>query len=52
MEINLTEKMKEKPFRKAYFERDFYKYCNYYFNEYYSFDTPDCLLKYYKALES
>ena len=52
MEINLTEKMKEKPFRKAYFERDFYKYCNYYFNEYYSFNTPDCLLKYYKALES
>lgn len=52
MEINLTEKMKEKIFRKAYFERDFYKYCNYYFNEYYSFDTPDCLLRYYEALES
>lgn len=44
--------MKEKTFRKAYFERDFYKYCNYYFNEYYSFDTPDCLLRYYEALES
>lgn len=49
--VDLSEKMKERPFRKAYFENDFYKYCNYYFDEYYSFDTPECLLKYYKALE-
>lgn len=50
--VDLSEKMKERPFRKAYFERDFFKYCNYYFDEYYSFDTPDCLKRYYEALGS
>ena len=49
--VDLSEKMKERPFRKAYFKNDFFTYCNYYFDEYYSFDTPDCLKRYYKALE-
>ena len=37
--------------RRYYYSQDFFWYCNYYFREYYSFDTPDCLLKYYQALE-
>lgn len=39
-------------FRRAYYKQDFFGYCNYYFREYYSFKTPDCLLRYYEALES
>ena len=38
--------------RKYYYSQDFFWYCNYYFREYYSFDTPECLLRYYQALES
>ena len=45
------EKIKNKTFRKTYLGRSFYKYCQYYFREYYSFDTPDCLRRYYKALQ-
>ncbi len=44
-------KMADKTFRKAYFSRDFFWYCRYYFREYFSFMTPECLLKYYKAIE-
>ena len=40
-----------KYFRKEYFKHFFFRYCQFYFREYYSFDTPPCLLKYYKALE-
>ena len=38
--------------RKKYFEQNFYDFCAFYFQEYYSFDTPECLKEYYKALES
>lgn len=29
---------------------DFYSFCKFYFREYYSFDTPEVLMKYYEAL--
>ena len=37
--------------RYTYFEESFFEFCKFYFMEYYSFDTPDCLLRYYEALE-
>jgi len=37
--------------RKTYYKDNFYDFCNYYFKEYYSFETPNCLLQYYEALE-
>ncbi len=52
MDELLINKIKEnKEIRKYYYSKDFFWYCNYYFREYYSFDTPKCLLKYYKAIE-
>ena len=38
--------------RKKYFEQNFFDFCQFYFIEYYSFDTPKCLIEYYEALES
>ena len=37
--------------RFKYFERNFYDFCKFYFMEYYTFDTPDCLIDIYEALE-
>ena len=48
---DVREHIWTRAFRKEYFKHDFFKYCNYYFDEYYSFDTPDCLKRYYEALE-
>lgn len=48
---DIREHIWTRAFRKEYFKHDFFKYCNYYFDEYYSFDTPDCLKRYYEALE-
>jgi len=42
----------DKAFRRYYYQQDFFGYCNYYFREYYNFDTPRCLIEYYEALES
>jgi hypothetical protein len=44
--------IKSKPLRKAFFSESFFDFCQFYFMEYYSFDTPDCLKEYYHALES
>lgn len=38
--------------RRTYFSTNFFDFCRFYFMEYYSFDTPKCLQKYYEALES
>lgn len=38
--------------RNYYFGKDFFWFCNFYFREFYTFDTPNCLLRYYEALES
>lgn len=46
------EKMSWRVFRKEYFNKDFFWYCRYYFREYFSFDTPKLLKRYYEALES
>lgn len=43
--INLDKKS-----RKFYFSQSFFDYCNYYFREYFWFDTPECLRAYYQAL--
>ena len=52
MDELLINKIKEnKEVRKYYYSKDFFWYCNYYFREYYSFDTPKCLLRYYQAIE-
>ena len=37
--------------RKRYFMQDFFWYCRYYFREYYTFDTPECLIQIYNALQ-
>ena len=37
--------------RNKYFERNFFDFCKFYFMEYYTFDTPDCLIDIYDALE-
>ena len=48
----MTEnKLTDPIFRRKFFTNAFYNYCTYYFREYYSFDTPNCLLRYYKALQ-
>lgn len=48
----IYKKIKEdKYFRKEYLKHFFFRYCQYYFREYFSFWTPPALLKYYKALE-
>lgn len=39
-------------FRYRFFEKRFFKFCRYYFREYYSFETPPCLVQVYKALAS
>jgi hypothetical protein len=44
--------IKSKPLRKAFFSESFFDFCQFYFKEYYSFDTPQCLIEYYNALES
>ncbi|MBQ4123266.1 hypothetical protein IJD44_06050 [bacterium] len=38
--------------RKTYFSDHFFDFCKFYYKEYYSFDTPECLQRYYEALES
>jgi len=38
--------------RKTYFSTNFFDFCKFYFMEYYNFETPKCLEKYYNALES
>ena len=45
-------KLLEPNFKKKFFSKAFYEYCSYYFREYFSFDTPKCLKKYYSALAS
>ena len=45
-------KLLEQNFKKKFFSKAFYEYCSYYFREYFSFDTPECLKKYYSALAS
>lgn len=37
--------------RFKYFEKSFFNFCQFYFMEYYTFDTPDCLIQIYEALE-
>lgn len=37
--------------RYKYFEKSFFDFCRFYFMEYFTFDTPDCLLEIYQALE-
>jgi hypothetical protein len=37
--------------RNKYFECNFFDFCRFYFMEYYTFDTPECLLQIYEALE-
>lgn len=37
--------------RNKYFEFNFYDFCKFYFMEYYTFETPECLLDIYEALE-
>lgn len=37
--------------RRYYFNNDFYFYCQYYFREYFTFDTPEVLEKIYDVLE-
>ena len=37
--------------RNKYFEKSFFDFCRFYFMEYYTFDTPDCLIQIYEALE-
>jgi hypothetical protein len=37
--------------RNKYFERNFFDFCKFYFMEYYTFETPDCLIDIYEALE-
>lgn len=46
----ILAKMQDRRFRRAFFENHFFEFCNYYFREYYSFDTPKCLRMIYKAL--
>jgi hypothetical protein len=41
-----------KPLRNAYFSERFFDFCQFFFKEYYSFDTPECLIEYYNALQS
>ena len=38
--------------RKYYYSKDFFWFCRNYFREYFTFDTPECLIKIYDALES
>jgi predicted phage terminase large subunit-like protein len=40
------------PLQRAVYWESFYEFCNHFFIEYYSFETPECLMKYYEALES
>ena len=52
MDELLINRIKEnKQARKYYYSMDFFWYCNYYFREYFSFDTPECLKRYYQAIE-
>ena len=44
--------IKSKPLRKAFFSERFFDFCSFYFKEYYSFETPQCLKEYYDALQS
>ena len=37
--------------RNKYFEFNFFDFCKFYFLEYYTFETPDCLIEIYEALE-
>ena len=37
--------------RYKYFEKSFFDFCSFYFMEYYTFETPDCLIAIYEALE-
>lgn len=40
------------PLQRAVYWESFYEFCNHFFVEYYSFETPECLKQYYEALES
>lgn len=52
-EERAIELLQERPLlRKEYFEECFYEFCCFYFKEYFSFDTPECLLQIYEALEN
>jgi len=37
--------------RNKYFEFNFFDFCKFYFMEYYTFETPECLVAIYNALE-
>lgn len=37
--------------RFKYFEQSFFDFCKFYFMEYYTFETPQCLIEIYQALE-
>lgn len=50
MEEILKEKLKDRTFRKAYFKKFFYDYCKYYFNEFFTFETPNVLKQIYEFL--
>lgn len=37
--------------RNKYFECNFFDFCRFYFMEYYTFETPECLIQIYEALQ-
>ena len=50
MKINELIKYNQEA-RKYYYSKDFFWFCRNYFREYFTFDTPECLIKIYDALE-
>ena len=50
--MKINELIKYNPVaRKYYYSKDFFWFCCNYFREYFTFDTPECLIRIYDALE-
>lgn len=50
--MKINELIKYNPVaRKYYYSKDFFWFCRNYFREYFTFTTPECLIKIYDALE-
>lgn len=50
--MKINELIKHNPVaRKYYYSKDFFWFCRNYFREYFTFATPECLIKIYDALE-
>jgi len=45
------EILNNRKLRRAYMNKNLYRYCRYYFSNYYTFPTPEFILPVYKALE-